>query len=285
MQKEENGMPVNIGLFLQTVHAALLNRQYQHGMFLLEYAIKHAENSRDLPSSPALDVAIGLHQGQVRASNEDCVLALEGTLPGTHEAFGLFVVCDGMGGHDRGQEAAQLATRTLLEQLVPLLERATAPLHGERILAKGIQQANRAIYLRNQSSHQRAPLEREPDTTAPISTMGTTITAVLLLGNVAFVANVGDSRTYLYDQRLRRITRDHSLVAHSLADGSLQEEDIYSHPLRNQITRALGAKPSVDIDTFVVPVQGHEMFLLCSDGLWGMTRDRRIEASSGLSLC
>lgn len=271
-------MSVNMSLFLQCVHAALSNGQYQQGAFLLEYAIQLAEKNTSSPSPFSLDVAIGLHQGQVRAQNEDCVLALQGTIPETQDVFGLFVVCDGMGGHVYGQEAAHRATRILLEQIVPLLESATVPLDGERILLEGIQNANAAISLQNRSFHQPSALEREPTTSSQLSSMGTTITAVLLLGETAYIANVGDSRTYLYDQRLTRITRDHSLVAQYLADGLLEEEDLYHHPQRNQITRALGAAPSVDVDTFVVPLHGHEILLLCSDGLWEMTRDHTIEA-------
>lgn len=267
-------MTVNMSLFLQNVHAAFSNQQYQHGTFLLEYAIHLAEKNTLPPSCPSLDVAIGLHQGRVRTGNEDCVLALTGTIPETQEIFGLFVVCDGMGGHIHGQEAAHLAIRTLLEQLFPVLERATVPFNGERILTEAIQQANSAIYLRNQSS----TMGRESITTSQIDSMGTTITAVLLLGETAYVANIGDSRTYLYDQRLSRITRDHSLVARCLADGVLEEEEIYSHPQRNQITRAIGTAPSVEVDTFVISLQKHALLLLCSDGLWEMTRDHKIEA-------
>ena len=200
MQKEENAMTVNMSLLLQNVQAAFSNQQYQHGTFLLEYAIHLAEKNTLPPSCPSLDVAIGLHQGRVRTGNEDCVLALTGTIPETQEIFGLFVVCDGMGGHIHGQEAAHLAIRTLLEQLFPVLERATVPFNGERILTEAIQQANYAIYLRNQSS----TMGRESITTSQIHSMGTTITAVLLLGETAYVANIGDSRTYLYDQRLSK---------------------------------------------------------------------------------
>lgn len=278
MQKEENAMTVNMSLLLQNVHASFSNQQYQHGTFLLEYAIHLTENTTYplLPSSP--DVAIGLHQGRVRTGNEDCVLALTGTIPETQEIFGLFVVCDGMGGHTHGQEAAHRAVRTLLEYLFPMIGSAMAPFNGEHMLAEAIQHANHAIYLQNQSSDQSLVPGRESITPSLGRSMGTTITAVLLLGETAYVANVGDSRTYLYDQRLSKITHDHSLVARYLADGILEEEDIYSHPQRNLITRALGTFPSVEVDTFVISLQKHAVLLLCSDGLWEMTRDHKIEA-------
>lgn len=269
-------MFVDISLFLQNVYAALVNQQYRHAQFLLECVIKLAEGQAGFSSPPPFDVGVGLHRGRVREDNEDCVLALNGVLADTRH-FGLYVVCDGMGGHVHGQDAAHLAIQTILEHVFPLITRETVP-SGEHLLAKSVQQANRAIYLQNKSMEQPSVASGVPVNTSKIHRMGTTVTAVLVLDETAYVANVGDSRTYIYNQSLSRITRDHSLVAQLLADGILQEEEeIYTHPHRNRITRALGAEPSVQVDTFVVPLRGNEILLLCSDGLWEMTRDRKIE--------
>lgn len=283
---EEEGkiMPVdiNMSMFLQNVRAALVNQQYQHAMFLLDYSMKLAEYaSCPLPLFP-LDVAIGLHRGRVRPVNEDCVLALQGVVPDTGEALGLFLVSDGMGGHAHGQEAAHLAIQTMLEYIFPFLVNNHTPSDWESILAESIHQANRVIHLRNQSMEQGAgqsePLRSQVTVeTSQIARMGTTVTAVLLIGQTAYVANVGDSRTYLYDHALRRITRDHSLVAQLLTKGMLTEEEIYTHKKRNQVTRAVGVDRSVEVDTFVVPLQADALLLLCTDGLWEMTRDRDIE--------
>lgn len=273
-----SGMSVDMSLFLQNVYAAFVNQQYQHAQFLLEYAMKLSDTSA-LASLLDADVSIGLHRGCVREANEDCVLAVHGTTPLSH-SFGLFVVCDGMGGHTHGQEAAHLAIRTLLEYMLPLFMRNTVLSDRERFFVDGIQQANRAIYVQNQLLEQQLVACGVPIDTAQIRRMGTTITAVLLFDGVAYVANVGDSRTYLYDRSdrsLKKVTKDHSLVAQFLADGLLQEEEIYTHPQRNQITRALGTEPFVTVDTFVVPLRGDEILLLCSDGVWEMLRDRAIE--------
>jgi serine/threonine protein phosphatase PrpC len=270
-------MSVDMSLFLQNVHVALANQQYQHATFLLDYAITQASKEGWSSACSSLDVSIGLHRGRVREANEDCLFAMSGIFPQAHRS-GLYVVCDGMGGHVRGQEAAHLAIQTIVEAL--LLQIVANPPHvqWEHLLADALQQANRAIYLRNHSLELQSIAHAAPVNTSQISHMGTTVTAVLLCDQTAYVANVGDSRTYLYDQSLSKITTDHSLVAQLLADGLLQEEDIYVHPQRNQITRALGAEPSVQVDTFVVPLHGREILLLCSDGLWEMTRDRTIEA-------
>ncbi|GCE09201.1 PP2C family protein-serine/threonine phosphatase [Dictyobacter aurantiacus] len=271
-------MVVDMRVFLHNIHAALANRQYQHVQFLVDYAINRTQSDAcALTDGSRCDVSIGLHPGRVRDRNEDCVLVVQGRRP-SQESFGLFIVCDGMGGHVHGQEAAHLALQTILEYLLPHLENDVDPPSWERLLVDGIEQANRCIYLRNQCLDQERIADGVAVSTSQMRHMGTTVTALLLLDRVAYVANVGDSRTYLYHRSLKKITQDHSLVAHLVAEGVLREEEIYTHPQRNQITRSLGIRPQVDVDIFVVPLSGDDTFLLCSDGLWEMTRDDRIEA-------
>jgi len=169
-----------------------------------------------------------------------------------------------MGGHDNGQEASQLATRILRETLLPALQDGPEDEIFSELLVEGIHRANLALYQRNR--------QQQRD-------MGTTLTAAVIFDNTAYVANVGDSRTYLYrdSQGLSQITRDHSTVAQLVEAGAITRDEVYTHPQRNVIYRSLGRRASEEIDSFTVPLQVGDILLLCSDGLWEMVRNPQIE--------
>jgi serine/threonine protein phosphatase PrpC len=109
--------------------------------------------------------------------------------------------------------------------------------------------------------------------------MGTTLTAALLVGDVAHIASVGDTRAYVFSpsRGLRQVTKDHSIVAALVSAQLLPPDALYTHPRRGQIYRCLGRQERCQVDTYQVIVRPEDRLLLCSDGLWGMVRDAQIE--------
>jgi serine/threonine protein phosphatase PrpC len=177
----------------------------------------------------------------------------------------LFAVADGMGGAQAGEVASRLAAAVFREF------HDADELEPEERVAAIIQEANRRIYERARSD-------------AQVSGMGTTITAALLSDAGVAIGHVGDSRAYRLRQgRLEQLTEDHSLVADLVRSGRLSPEEADTHPQRSVITRALGTDPEVDVDTFFVPAEPDDVFLLCSDGLTTMVGEEEIVETIGKS--
>jgi serine/threonine protein phosphatase PrpC len=200
--------------------------------------------------------------GRVRAINQDSVFALLTSVPRESGDLpvGLFIVADGMGGHDGGEIASRMAiaavTRAVLaDLLIPALAgNATAAL--QPLIVSAVQEANRDIW-----EHARAAG----------SDMGTTCTAALLVGHTLYLGHVGDSRAYLLEPGgLRCITSDHSAVGRLIQLGQLDPAEAREHPLRSQLYRTVGQAPEVAVDFIHQPLGDASHILLCSDGLWGM---------------
>ena len=180
----------------------------------------------------------------------------------------LYVVADGMGGHDKGEVASQMAVETICREArsrVQSMARADAEAL-ENALDESFQAANNGI-----KDHS---VQMNND-------MGTTMTAALIQENaLALIANVGDSRAYLVrDQQLHQITRDHSLVARMVEQNRIRPEEARHHPHSNILLRTVGTESNVDIDIFRVDLAPDDVLLLCSDGLWGEVDDADIEAT------
>lgn len=207
------------------------------------------------------------------------------------DPVGLFVVADGMGGHAGGDIASRLTVQTISKQLLALFtpedplktvkldtKRLEAEMIGQeaptyvlsatkvkKLIESAILEANQVIV---ETGHQK-PLEA--------GDAGSTVTLAVIQGNTAYIANVGDSRTYLYREGvLRPVTEDHSLVASLVEAGYIEPEEIYTHPQRNIIYRALGNKKKLDVDLFEKTLQSGDRLLLCSDGLWEMVSDSKM---------
>lgn len=221
----------------------------------------------------------GSDPGRVHEVNQDNTLILARP-SGDGEAAGLYVVADGMGGHQAGEVASRLAVSTMERELAWLLrspdDEDTEPSlpainaefprepgqQAQEWVIRAIKRVNIVIY-----EYARAnPVEA--------GNLGTTLTCALLQGNQAVVANVGDSRTYLLrNGTLRQLTEDHSYVARLVRDGQIDPQDIYTHPRRNVITRSLGHQPEIQVDSWMLGLKAGDRLLLCSDGLWEMIQD------------
>ena len=184
--------------------------------------------------------------GRVRTANEDSMLA--------DEQRSLFVVADGMGGHNAGE----VASATALEVLVSRVDGGTS-------LAEATSEANTTILAKASGD-------------ANLAGMGTTLTAVTISdGRTAVFAHVGDSRAYLVrGGDLTQITEDHSVVEELVRDGRLSPEDAETHPHRSILTRALGVEEHVEVDAYEVDLLPGDRLMLCSDGLTSMVRDPAI---------
>jgi PPM family protein phosphatase len=231
----------------------------------------------DLGRGLRQSVGYATHIGRVREHNEDFVgtysFAIEQN-PGADQT-GLYIVADGMGGHQAGEKASKLVTQTVMNriheiQAAPALKGSTRflgqAMSASEVLKEAIRQANNLLVQARQAASSG-------------NDRGTTITAVFISGNSATVANVGDSRTYLLrGGQLTPISKDHSLVASLVSAGLITHEEARVHPQRNQIYRTVGDKLDVEIDVFPQILSVGDILLLCSDGLWEMVRDETIQA-------
>lgn len=194
-------------------------------------------------------------KGLRRQLNQDRVYVCDtpvGPLPN------LYIVADGMGGHNAGELASAICVRMIEEQL-----RAMRNVSPEVALESAIQAANMSIW-------------QQAQTREGCKGMGTTVVACTCLERDLLVANVGDSRAYICSEIIQQISVDHSLVEEMVQMGGLDRSRARTHPDKNIITRAIGALSSVDVDLFRVGMEYGDTILMCSDGLTNMVEDERI---------
>ncbi|AZV56256.1 Stp1/IreP family PP2C-type Ser/Thr phosphatase [Clostridium sp. AWRP] len=182
--------------------------------------------------------------GKVRKLNEDFVDFYNG------KNFNLYVIADGMGGHNAGEVASRIAVETTISYM-----KSNETSNMEEDLLKAVSVANDKIYELSISNSQ-------------FGGMGTTITVCLVKDKDMIVANVGDSSCYVakYDG-ITKVTKDHSLVQQLVDEGSITEEEAAIHPNKNIITRALGTNKSVKVDIFKVNLEDVNRVIMCTDGL------------------
>ena len=195
--------------------------------------------------------------GRKRKVNQDYIYVSDqpvGNLPN------LFAVADGMGGHNAGDFASSFAVKIMVDAV-----KNDADYNPVKIIRHAIESANEELL-------------KQAKKDKSLAGMGTTMVVTTIVGNYIYVANVGDSRLYLMDHsKLQQITKDHSLVQEMVRLGELREEEARNHPDKNIITRALGAKNSVNVDFFDLMIEPGSQILMCSDGLSNMVTDQEME--------
>ncbi|MBO4389859.1 MAG: Stp1/IreP family PP2C-type Ser/Thr phosphatase [Lachnospiraceae bacterium] len=200
--------------------------------------------------------------GKIREMNQDysfCSCKRVGDLAN------LFLVADGMGGHAAGDYASNFTVNDIVAYIY-----GNAGENPVKILSDAIGHANLELFKRSLLI-------------PAFNGMGTTLVAATIEEDILYVANIGDSRLYLYseyskeEKKLKQITRDHSLVNELVALGRLEKDSEEYNMHKNVITRAVGTAPDIDIDFFEVPLHLGDQVLMCSDGLTGMVPDDQIE--------
>ncbi len=197
-------------------------------------------------------------RGKVRTHNEDA-----GGIFYNESNQLLAIIADGMGGHQAGDVASQMAINAMKERWEET-KRFSSPEEVETWLKKHISEVNALIYRHAQSNKE-------------CEGMGTTIVSAVCLDEHLIIAHIGDSRCYVFRQQtIEQVTEDHSLVNALVQSGQLSKDDAATHPRRNVVLRALGSEEKVNMDVQTVPLEKGIKVLLCSDGLTDKIRDEEL---------
>jgi serine/threonine protein phosphatase PrpC len=234
----------------------------------IESIVEQQESRHEIQQ---LVAATGQSVGKQREHNEDSVLAITATLAGMHNnvPFGLYIVADGMGGHQYGEVASNAAVRIMAGLVLRKFHSYLFAVPTQQpddslqeIMGEAIRDAHRTV---------------QKD--APGS--GTTVTAALVLGQQVTIGHVGDSRAYSVHPsgRIEQLTQDHSLVRRLEELGHLNKEEAATYPHRNVLIRAVGQGEAIDADVFTIPFPHGSTLMLCTDGLWGVVPDEAIYRS------
>lgn len=193
--------------------------------------------------------------GKRRDLNEDSYSKLE------TDKFILFVVCDGMGGHQAGEVASSEAVKSLIDFAKDNKDCENL----EDLLKDGVARANERVY------------EKSLDDKS-YNNMGTTLVSCIIQKDSITIANVGDSRLYLYRKGdLKQVTVDHSLVNDLLTSGTISEEEAKDFKQKNVITRSLGIEEDIEVDIYKMKLEAKDIILLCTDGLSSQLDDEEIK--------
>lgn len=199
-------------------------------------------------------------KGIVRDVNEDYYKVIMGNsgLPP------VFIIADGMGGHNSGEIASKMAVESAAKYILENIEFITSEETVCEVIVKAMDQANSYVYTKSQEQQDNFG-------------MGTTLIIAVAYNNKIHIAHIGDSRVYIIrNGRIERITTDHSYIEELIKNGSLTREEARNHPQKNLITRAIGCSENIQIDTYSCDICKNDSFVLCTDGLTNMLGDDEI---------
>lgn len=193
--------------------------------------------------------------GKIRKINQDYVYKTDDTIGSLDN---LYIVADGMGGHQAGDYASKFTVEHLRDAIGLRTDNNPAQLVEQSII-----ETNNQLYEESR---------RSPE----LADMGTTVIAATVRENVLYFANVGDSRLYLINNGIKQLSIDHSFVEELVRLGGLKSEDARNHPEKNKITRAIGTQQNVEVDTYEYRLCEGDIVLMCTDGLTNMVPDDEI---------
>jgi serine/threonine protein phosphatase PrpC len=229
--------------------------------------LQKAINALGHPKSTTFTVGRLTDTGRARELNEDTLITID-TLVSIQQrklAVGLYVVADGMGGAESGEVASRMVGQAIARHMQSNV--------FDQLFADIPPNVDYGATLKAAVEHANAEVFRARD--AARTDMGSTVVAALVIGNQAYIVNVGDSRAYLIaPDRIEKISRDHSLVQTMVDRREIGEDDVYTHPQRSILMRSVGDKPLVQVDLFTQTFEPGQYLLLCSDGLWEMVHPK-----------
>jgi len=236
--------------------------------FVLSPLSKNYKNNGQDGLLPQLIAGSAQSVGRQRDHNEDALFTLTTTLVSNkgNIPFGVYIIADGMGGHQYGEIASEIAILTMVEHITKnifstLFEINAQPFSGslQEILVEGVQEAHRTI------------LQSAPGG-------GTTLTTVIIMDNQMAIAHVGDSRAYSIssDGIIKALTKDHSFVSRLVELGQITPAEAAVHPRRNVLYRALGQGEPFDPEIITTSAPETGSLMICSDGLWGVITEQEI---------
>jgi len=206
-----------------------------------------------------MEFRVVCNKGRVRENNEDAYKIYDPK----DETFSFCIVADGMGGHNGGEIASNLAVNELARYVLDLYKKQYIN-KEEQLLEDAIKHANRKVFTKAQQ-------------TPHLLGMGTTLTVAFFKNGYAYIGNIGDSRAYLFrNNKITQLTLDHSYVAELVRKGKLTKREARHHPQKNMITRAVGTEKDIEVDVFYQKLIPDDVIILCTDGLTNMLDDEEI---------